>query len=73
MGREQEVVVWARLAAEPEATLAEHCAWWEQTQGQRVRSATMARAIGRLRWTRKKGRWVPPSGTKRHGSSGDRP
>ena len=54
IGRDQEVVLWARLEAEPEGTLAEHCAWWEQTQGQRVSIATMARAIGRIGWTRKK-------------------
>jgi transposase len=73
IGREQEAILWARLEAEPEAILVEHCAWWEQTQGQRVSVATMARAIGRLGWTRKKDRWVPPSGTKRRGSSGGRP
>ena len=72
IGRDQEVVLWARLEAEPEGTLAEHCAWWEQTQGQRVSIATMARAIGRIGWTRKKDRWVPPSATKRHGNSGGR-
>jgi transposase len=73
IGREQEAVLWARLAAEPAATLAEHCSWWEQAHGQRVSIATMARAIGRLGWTRKKDRWVPPSATRRHGSSGGRP
>ncbi len=73
IGREQEVVLWARLEAEPEATLAEPCTWWEQAHGQRVSVATMARAIARLGWTRKKDRWVPPSATKRHGSSGGRP
>jgi transposase len=73
IGREQEAVLWARLEAEPEATLVEHCAWWEQAHGPRVSVATMARAIARLGWTRKKGRWVPPSATKRRGSSGGRP
>ena len=72
IGRNQETVLWARLEAEPEGTLAEHCAWWEQTQGQRVSIATMARAIGRIGWTRKKDRWVPPSATQRHASSGGR-
>jgi transposase len=44
-----------RLAAEPDATLAEHCAWYEQTAGVRVSDATMSRVIGRhLGWTRKK-------------------
>lgn len=46
----------AQLAAAPAATLAEHCATWEQTQGVRVSPPTMHRAIARLNWTRKKGR-----------------
>jgi len=53
IGREPEAALWARLVADPEATLAEHCRWWEQAQGQRVSVATMARAIARLGWTRK--------------------
>jgi transposase len=46
-----------RLDAQPDATLAEHCAWWEQTGGVRVSTATMSRLIARhLGWTRKKRR-----------------
>jgi transposase len=72
IGREQEAVLQARVAAAPEATLAEQCAWWEAQQGQRVSGPTMWRAIHRLGWTRKKGRWEPASGTRRHGRAGGR-
>jgi transposase len=56
IGPEQEAALRAHLEAAPEATLAEHCAWWEATQGTAVSGATMWRAIRRLGWTRKKTR-----------------
>jgi transposase len=43
-----------QLEAHPDATLDEHCQWWEATHGIQVSSATMSRAITRLDWTRKK-------------------
>ena len=44
-----------RLAEAPDATLAEHCAWYEQAAGVRVADTTMSRVIRRqLGWTRKK-------------------
>src|SRR5215207_4164111 len=44
-----------QLAAYPDATLAEHCTWWEAAHGVRVSPATMSRVITRdLGWTRKK-------------------
>jgi transposase len=46
----------AQLAAAPAATLAEHCATWEQTQGVRVSVPTLYRAIRAVDWTRKQGR-----------------
>jgi transposase len=47
----------ARLASHPDATLAEHCAWYEGTAGVRVADTTMSRVIvKRLGWTRKKSR-----------------
>ena len=47
----------ARLEAAPDATLAEHCAWYEEASGVRVADTTMSRAIRRqLGWTRKKSR-----------------
>ncbi len=36
------------------ATLQEHADLWEKQQGERVSIAAMARAIKRIRWTRKK-------------------
>jgi transposase len=45
-----------RLAARPDATLGEHCAWWRETSGHEVSRATMSRAIAALGWTRKKSR-----------------
>src|SRR6187551_1225267 len=43
-----------RLQDQPDATLAEHCAWWEETQGVRVSQATMSRVITQhFEWTRK--------------------
>ena len=45
----------ARLAEAPDATLAEHCAWYERVSGVRVADTTMSRVIRRqLGWTRKK-------------------
>lgn len=44
----------AQVAAHPDATLAQHCARWEATQGVRVSVATMSRVIRRLGITVKK-------------------
>ena len=45
-----------RLEASPDATLEEHCAWYEQAAGVRVSTATMSRVIARgFGWTRKNG------------------
>jgi transposase len=47
----------ARLGAAPDATLDEHCAWYERAAGVRVSTATMSRVIAKhLGWTRKKRR-----------------
>ena len=43
-----------QLEAHPDATLAEHCQWWEDAYGVPVSSATMSRAVQSLNWTRKK-------------------
>src|SRR5882757_4296351 len=37
----------ARLQDEPDATLEEHCHWWEQVSGLRISHATMSRMITR--------------------------
>lgn len=70
IGREQEAVLQAQVAAQPTATLAEHGATWERAQGVRVSLATMSRAIHRLGFTRKKGRWWPASATKERAPRG---
>jgi transposase len=54
----------AQLQQHPTATLSEHCAMWEQTSGVRLSPATLSRAIRRVGWTRKKGRWQPASETR---------
>ena len=46
-----------QLQAQPDATLEEHGARWEQAHQMRVSPATLSRAITRhFGWTRKKGR-----------------
>lgn len=48
-------VLLPRLEAQPDGTLDEHCAWYEQTSGVRVSTATRSRIIAReFGWTRKK-------------------
>ena len=69
---EQEVILRARLEAEPDATLLEHCAWWAEHQGQPVSEVTMWRALHRLGWTHKKSHWQPASATRRHAPPGGR-
>ncbi len=46
----------ALLAADPDATLAEYCARWEEETGVAVSASTMCRAQQRLGWTVKKSR-----------------
>lgn len=43
-----------RLAAQSDARLEDHCAWWRERTGMEVSTATMSRAITRLGWTRTK-------------------
>ena len=48
-----------RLQEHPDATLEEHCEWWEQTSGVRVSHATMSRVSTRhFGWTRKNSSWA---------------
>ncbi len=53
ISREQGAILLARLAAAPDATIEEHCAWWAEHQGQHLSVATMWRAMHRLGWTHK--------------------
>jgi transposase len=48
IGAEAEALLRVQVAALPDATLAEHCATWAATQGVRVSTATMSRALTRL-------------------------
>jgi len=43
-----------RLVEHADATLEEHCSWWQERTGGEVSTATMSRAITALTWTRKK-------------------
>lgn len=65
-----EAALPAQLAAHDDATAEQHCQLWAAAHGQPVSIATMRRAIRRLGWTRKKSRWVPPSGAKQIGRPG---
>jgi transposase len=70
ISRDQEVALWARLEAAPDATLQEHCAWWAEQYGQPLSQATMWRAMRRLGWTHKKRHWQPANATRRRATSG---
>ena len=63
---QEKRVLWKQLEENDDATLERHCELWEQKTGVRVSVSAMSRAIRhKLGWSRKKGRWVPPSETKR--------
>ncbi len=67
---DQREALWAQLVEHPTAILEDHCALWAAATGVWVSITTMSREIRRLGWTRKKDRWVPPSGTRSAGPSG---
>ncbi len=73
IGPEQETAWRARLEADPNATVLEHCAWWAEHEGQQLSEATMWRAIRRLGWTHKKKHWQPANATSRRATPGARP
>jgi transposase len=54
IGSAQAAALQAQVRAQPDATLAEHCARWDREQGRRVSEATMSRAIRGLAITVKK-------------------
>jgi transposase len=63
---EERRALWEQLEANDDATLERHCELWEERRGVRVSRSAMSRAIrGKLGWSYKKRRWVPPSETKR--------
>ena len=67
---EQKEALRAQVTEHPAAYLDEHCALWEVEMGVRVSTSTMSRAIRKLGFTRKKGRWVPANGTRASAASG---
>ena len=54
IGPEAEAALRDQVAAHPDATLAEHCAFWQQAGQEAVSVATMSRALQRLGWPLKK-------------------
>jgi len=54
IGPEQAAALQAQVARHPDATLAEHCTRWEQSQAAHLSVAGMSRAIRRLGITLKK-------------------
>ena len=70
---EHEALLRERLQAAPDATVAEHCAWWQEHHGQTIPVPTMWLAIRRLGGTHKKNRWWPASATKQPGRPGEKP
>lgn len=56
IGPTAEPALLAQVQAAPDATLTEHCAEWERTQGVRLSPLTMSRALARLGWPLKKRR-----------------
>ena len=57
--------LWRQLERNDTATLEEHCEMFEEERGVRVSVATMSRAVRKLGWTFKKGRWHPPNATSK--------
>ena len=57
---EERVALWRQLAENDGAALKRHCELWESEQGERISVPTMWRAVRRLGWKKKRGRWEPP-------------
>ena len=64
IGPTAEPALRAQVAADPDATLAEHCVRWAAEQGTSLSRATMSRALVRLGWPLKKSPWSPLSATQ---------
>ncbi len=58
---------WRQLERNDTATLEEHKEMFEKERGVSVSVATMSRAVRKLGWTFKIGRWHPPSATSAEG------
>src|SRR5215213_4259233 len=62
---EERRALWRQLEENDDASLGRHCELWESNHGDRVSAPTMWRAVRKLGWTKKGGRWEPPNETKR--------
>lgn len=67
---EHKEVLRSQLLAYPDAYLDEQCDLFAAQTGLRISTGSMSRAIRHLRFSRKKGRWVPPSATRPSEPSG---
>ena len=65
VARDAEPALVAQVRAAPDATLAEHCARWEEITGVPLSRATMSRALRRAGWLLKKSHSSPLSETSR--------
>ena len=66
-GKPLQAGLQAQLEAFPDATLEQHCQYWEQSHGMQVSRWSISRAIKGLNWTRKKRHLGPLNVMKRHG------
>src|SRR5215217_4202292 len=57
---EERSALWRQLEENERATLERHCELWESKPGDRVSVPTMWRAVRKLGWSKKRGRWEPP-------------
>src|ERR671916_37190 len=57
----QRRALWTQLEENDRATLERHCELWGSKHGDRVSGPTMWRAVRKLGWTKKRGRWEPPN------------
>ena len=62
---QERSALWRQFEENNDATLERHCELWEREQGVRVSVPTMWRAVRKLGWTKKTGRWEPPNETMR--------
>jgi transposase len=69
IGPQHAEALTAQLAANPTATAERHARLWNEAHGTGLSQWTLGRAIRALGWTRKKGRWEPPSATRGPGPS----
>src|SRR5947209_5751624 len=60
----------AQVQLYPDATLAQHAQYWQQSQGMQVSASSVGRALKRMRITRKKSHSEPRSRMKRHAGRG---